>query len=78
MPIPVFEVLEGLANTIDGQPHELRDGSGTIMDIPAMLRDCASALRRDYLLKCLRRDATHLSGENLERLLDLAETLAKK
>lgn len=52
MPIPVWEVLEGTANTVEGQEHkpcnQLVNLSGRPMDLAGIMRDCARVIREDY------------------------------
>ena len=52
MSVPLHEVIEAFANTIEGQSGEcvaeLRDGSGRPLDIVSAMRDWADTLRTPH------------------------------
>ena len=61
MSIPVWEVLEGHANTVEGQEHkpyrDIVNGSGQPLDLVGVMRECAAILREDYERRCVGRQA---------------------
>lgn len=76
MPIPVWEVLEGAANTVEGQEHkpynQMVNLSGQPMDLAGIMRDCARATREDHerRLKTSARNARSVSSQAERWLYD--------
>ena len=89
MSVPLHEVIEAFANTIEDQSGEcvaeLRSTSGQKMDLVSVMREWSELCREQWnacvrvnMIRDLRRACMRLSGADLEKVLMLAETLSSQ
>lgn len=74
MSIPVWEVLEGAANGVEGQEHkpynQLVNLSGQALDLVGIMRDCARVTREAYerRLKVSARNARSVPPQEADSI----------